>query len=173
MPRNVEIKAKIESLQTLLDTASKLCSGASAQIIKQHDTFFTSKVGRLKLREFPGDGKKKTELIYYNRPDSTGPKISDYVKVELDEAKSMRNLLTITNGVVGNVKKTRYLYLHGQTRIHVDDVEGLGTYMELEVCLTDDQTLEDGTKIAHDIMDKLHISKDQLVEGAYMDAILA
>lgn len=54
MPRNVEIKAKITCLQTLLDTASKLCSGAKPQVIKQHDTFFTSKAGRLKLREFPG-----------------------------------------------------------------------------------------------------------------------
>jgi hypothetical protein len=57
MPRNVEIKAKIKCLPTLLDTASKLCSGAKPQIIKQHDTFFTSKAGRLKLREFPGDEK--------------------------------------------------------------------------------------------------------------------
>lgn len=71
------------------------------------------------------------------------------------------------------MKKTRYLFLYGQTRIHVDDVEGLGTYMELEVCLNDDETLEHGTQVAHEIMEQLNISKDQLVEGAYMDAILA
>lgn len=82
-------------------------------------------------------------------------------------------MLSITNGVVGDVKKTRYLFLYNQTRIHVDDVEGLGTYMELEVCLADDETLEYGTQVAHDIMEKLEISHEQLVEGAYLDAILA
>jgi hypothetical protein len=57
MPRNVEIKAKIKSLQNTLDLASELCSGASPEIIKQHDSFFMSNHGRLKLREFPEANK--------------------------------------------------------------------------------------------------------------------
>jgi predicted adenylyl cyclase CyaB len=72
---------------------------------------------------------------------------------------------------VGQVIKTRYLFLLDQTRIHVDDVEGLGTYMELEVCLRDDETLEYGTEVAHKIMGQLGISEANLVTGAYMDAI--
>lgn len=80
--------------------------------------------------------------------------------------------MSLTNGRVGDVKKTRYLFLYGQTRIHVDDVEGLGTYMELEVCLNDDESLEHGTEVAHSIMKELEISKESLVTGAYMDALL-
>lgn len=79
----------------------------------------------------------------------------------------------MTNGPVGDVKKTRYLFLYGQTRIHVDDVQGLGTYMELEVCLKDEETLEYGTEVAHKIMEQLQISKDSLVTGAYMVDLFA
>jgi predicted adenylyl cyclase CyaB len=70
------------------------------------------------------------------------------------------------------VKKTRYFFLYGQTRIHVDNIEGLGTYMELEVCLNENETLEYGSELAHSIMEKLQISKESLVSGAYIDAIL-
>lgn len=130
--------------------------------------------------------QKKTELIYYNRPDKSGPKISDYIKIEVDNAEEMKasfisqlhnsyfqNILSATNGKIGTVKKTRFLFRYGQTRIHIDDVEGLGTYAELEFCLHDDETLEDGTEAVHQIMEKLEISSRQLVEGAYLDAIMS
>jgi adenylate cyclase class IV len=61
----------------------------------------------------------------------------------------------------------------GQTRVHCDQVSGLGDFAELEVCLTDDQTTEDGVAIAHDLMKKLGIDKSNLIPGAYMDLIEA
>ena len=74
-------------------------------------------------------------------------------------------------GVRGVVRKKRYLYLAGQTRIHLDDVEGLGQFMELEVVLRDGQSDADGQSIAEDLMAKLGVRTEDLLEGAYMDLL--
>ena len=69
------------------------------------------------------------------------------------------------------VKKTRWLYMVGQTRVHCDTVEGLGDFMELEVVLEDDQSVEDGQKIADDLMSQLGIDQTKLIKCAYMDLL--
>lgn len=74
-----------------------------------------------------------SELIYYDRPDTEGPKLSVYSKCNIPHGDDLLNILTMALGVRGVVKKTRHLYIHDQTRIHVDDVEGLGKFVELEV----------------------------------------
>lgn len=75
------------------------------------------------------------ELIYYDRPDTEGPKLSSYEKSPIPSGSvpSLDAVLTQALGVSGMVKKTRHLFLVGQTRVHVDQVEGLGDFMELEV----------------------------------------
>lgn len=72
----------------------------------------------------------------YKRPDVPGPKLSTYDKVVLnsDIVESMTDILSQSIGVLGIVKKTRLLYMVGQTRIHIDKVDGLGNFIELEVC---------------------------------------
>jgi adenylate cyclase class IV len=76
MARNVEVKARIDSVEALLPRARALAD-AEAVVIAQDDTFFACAHGRLKLRDF-GDGTG--ELIHYRRADATGPKLSDYVR---------------------------------------------------------------------------------------------
>ncbi|KAI1712449.1 CYTH domain-containing protein [Ditylenchus destructor] len=190
MPRNVEVKAKVEDLKQLLDKSADLCEQSQAEVLKQHDTFFNSPNGRqgfifknvrnnqspgmnafrLKLREFVGtDGP--SELIFYDRPDEEGPKISDFVKASIEDAKSLKEALRKSMGIKGELKKTRHLFIKGQTRIHVDQVEGLGDFMELEVCLKDDQDLSEGQRIADALLEKLGIPKSALISGAYIDAL--
>ncbi|KAK0407028.1 hypothetical protein QR680_018958 [Steinernema hermaphroditum] len=175
MPRNVEIKAKVVDLPVLMAHLKALEGKTEAPVIlRQNDTFFKSFNGRLKLRELlDAEGKcERAELIFYNRPDIDGPKISDFVRTQVGDVEGTKAALTAALTVVGQVKKTRTLVMYGQTRIHIDEVEGLGNYMELEVCLRDDQSLEDGEKIATEIMTLLAISAEALVSGAYMDALL-
>jgi predicted adenylyl cyclase CyaB len=69
------------------------------------------------------------------------------------------------------VRKTRTLFLVGRTRVHLDRVEGLGHFLELEVVLEDDELLEAGIQEANDIMAHLGVEPSQLIEGAYMDLL--
>lgn len=110
--------------------------------------------------------------MYYSRPDTEGPKLSDYSLSPVSNPEELHEVLSAALGQLGVVKKTRYLYLYGQTRIHLDQVEGLGNFMELEVVLTPDQTLEQGKKIADELMQKLEISERDLISGAYLDQLI-
>ncbi len=74
-------------------------------------------------------------------------------------------------GVAGVVKKTRILYLIGQTRVHIDEVEGLGTFLELEVVLQDVQGEVEGRTIAEGLMAEFGIDKQQVVPEAYVDLL--
>ena len=170
MPSNVEIKARIPSVDALLPLAQALSDDEHLQRIHQDDTFFAVPHGRLKLREFH-DGAG--ELIHYLRPDATGPKVSDYLLVPVPEPDAMRDALHRACGLVGRVRKHRILALVGQTRIHLDQVEGLGDFLELEVMLREGQTEAEGTAIAHDLMARLGVTPDQLVQGAYLDLLRA
>jgi predicted adenylyl cyclase CyaB len=167
MPANIEIKARVRDFVELRRRAEAL-SDTPVQAIPQEDTFFRVAEGRLKLRVLAPD---HGQLIYYSRPDASGPKRSDYHIFETTDPESLKAVLALALGVRGVVRKTRYLYLAGQTRIHLDDVEGLGQFVELEVVLRPEQTDADGQAIAADLMAKLGVQEADLLEGAYMDLI--
>lgn len=169
MGRNIEIKARITSVEALLPVAQALAD-ATLQTIAQDDTFFVCAQGRLKLRDF-GDGTG--ELIHYQRADTDGPKVSDYVRVPTRDPAALREALARAQGVLGHVRKTRWLLQLGQTRIHLDRVEGLGDFLELEVVLRDGQSEEDGAAIADAVLQALGVSPAQRLAGAYLDLLLA
>ena len=167
MPTNIEIKAHVRDLAGLRSRAEAV-SDTPVQVIPQEDTFFHTPKGRLKLRQLQPD---LAQLVYYERPDQDGPKRSSYHIFETRDPAGLKTTLSLALGVRGVVRKTRYLYLAGQTRIHLDDVEGLGQFMELEVVLQDGQSDADGQSIAEDLMDKLGVGTEDLLEGAYMDLL--
>jgi len=110
-------------------------------------------------------------LIYYLRNDSAGPKRSDYIVYKTDEPLALKQVLETSLGLRGVIKKKRLLYIVGNTRIHLDEVEKLGTFLELEVVLSDSQNVNEGIAIANDFMKKLNIDKKDLVDKAYIDLI--
>ena len=169
MPRNIEIKARIGSVETLRPRAEAL-AGAPAELIVQDDSFFTVAHGRLKLREF-ADGS--AELIHYHRADSTEAKASDYVRVPVAEAAALREALARANGLQGRVHKQRWLCLVGHTRIHLDRVAGLGDFMELEVVLQEGQSDAAGQAIAEGLMQQLGLAEAERLSGAYLDLLAA
>jgi predicted adenylyl cyclase CyaB len=81
----------------------------------------------------------------------------------------MRTLLQLAHGQTGRVRKRRLLFLVGRTRIHLDAVEGLGEFLELEVVLGEGESAEEGVVEAHRIMAALGVGPEQLVQGAYVD----
>ena len=167
MPANIEIKARVRDPASLGQRAEGL-SDTPVEIIPQEDTFFNTPRGRLKLRQLsPGRG----QLVYYERGDTAGPKRSNYLIVETSDPSALKAALTAALGVRGVVRKRRSLYLVGQTRIHLDEVEGLGQFMELEVVLRPEQSDAEGQAIAADLMAKLGVAQADLLEGAYMDLL--
>jgi predicted adenylyl cyclase CyaB len=169
MPANIEIKARARDFADLRRRAEAL-SGGPARVIPQVDTFFNCSRGRLKLRELePGHA----QLVFYVRPDASGPKRSDYRIFETTHAEDLKSTLGMALGVRGVVRKTRQLYLVGQTRVHLDEVEGLGQFVELEVVMSEGQPEAEGRATAAALMQDLGINPADLLEVAYMDMIEA
>jgi predicted adenylyl cyclase CyaB len=167
LPANIEIKARVRDFKQIRSRAEKL-SDTPVEIIPQEDVFFNVEKGRLKLRILADE---RSQLIYYTRPDQQGPKRSDYHISRSPDPQNLKRVLELAYGVRGVVRKTRYLYLVGQTRIHLDDVESLGVFMELEVVLKEEQSDADGQQIAEDLMSALGVEKADLLDGAYMDLL--
>ena len=167
MARNVEIKARIDSIEAVLPRALALASGPP-EFIAQDDTFFTCAIGRLKLRVF-ADGRG--ELIAYQRPEATGPKTSDYAITPVADPDALRATLARALGVGGRVLKQRTLLRVGRTRVHLDRVDGLGDFLELEVVLRDGESADDGVAEAHALLRRLQVNAAQLVAGAYVDLL--
>ena len=169
MPRNVEIKARIESVDLLIPKVAAIADEGPTEI-SQNDTFFTCPNGRLKLRAF---SEREGELIFYQRPDAPGPKESSYLIAPTSSPRELREVLSRAYGIVGRVRKQRTLFVAGRTRIHLDRVEELGEFLELEVVLADGEATNEGVKTAHELLGKLEISSEHLVQGAYVDLIAA
>ncbi len=167
MARNIEIKARIASVEDIEGNVAAIAEQGPIEIV-QDDTFFRCESGRLKLREF---SREEGELIFYRRANEQGPKESFYLRSPTTAPGTLRESLLLAYGHAGRVKKRRTLYLLGRTRIHLDRVEDLGHFLELEVVLNDRESAEDGAREAHDIMEKLEIEATQLIKGAYVDLL--
>jgi predicted adenylyl cyclase CyaB len=168
MPTNIEIKARASDFAGLR-AAVEVLSDMPAEILDQEDIFFRVSQGRLKLRII---GEGHGELIHYHRSDVAGPKTSNYTIDPTSDPASLKAILSVLLGVLGVVRKRRLLYRIGQTRIHLDEVDGLGQFVELEIVLRPEQSEDEGVRIARHLMDRLGIAGDRLVEGAYLDLLM-
>ena len=167
MPSNIEIKARVADPARKRELAARL-AGAGPEIIRQQDTFFPCAHGRLKLRQL---AENHGELIAYRRADVSGTKQSDYLLSRTDAPAKLRAVLARALGTGTVVTKTRLLYLVGQTRVHLDEVIGLGSFLELEVVLVEGQPPEEGHRIARELMTALEVSEADLIEVAYADLL--
>ena len=168
MNRNVEIKARVSDLAAVRRRTEELADEGPT-VLEQEDTFFACSHGRLKLRRFAGS--RQAELIYYERPSTSGPKESRYIVQPTSDAEGLCAVLSAALGVRGIVRKRRTLYLIGRTRVHLDQVEGLGPFVELEVVLHPQQSVGEGQVIARRLMTELGIPPEQLIERAYIDLL--
>lgn len=165
--RNVEWKARARDLAAVESCAARLATGGPFDL-EQDDTFFACPAGRLKLREFPSG---RGELIFYERTDAAGPKLSSYVIAPTREPAALREALGRALGVIGRVVKRRRVYLLERTRVHLDRVEGLGDFVEIEVVLGESEPLEAAQAEALDLLRALAIPAADLVAGAYVDLL--
>ena len=164
MARNVEVKARISDWDGVSARAEGLWGPAKRLL--QRDVFFSVPKGRLKLRiQEPGP----SYLVYYERPDTAGPKTSDWKAADVADAHAARALLAAALGETRTVAKTRLLFMAGRTRVHLDEVEGLGRFLELEVMLRDGEDPAAGDAEARSLLETLGVPDSALLSGAYAD----
>jgi len=169
MPSNVEIKTKLRDWAAA-EAWAKRRADCGPEVLQQEDVFFACEGARLKLRIL---GPARGELIRYQRTNSAEVRLSQYQLARTDTPEVLREILAKTLGVVGVVKKTRLLFLVGQTRVHLDRVERLGEFLELEVVLGPEQTEEEGKRIAEGLLAELGTGKADLLAEAYVDLLNA
>ena len=165
MARNIEIKAISNHFHAQRDLAQRL-SGSAAVEITQQDTFFKVSTGRLKLRTL---AESRGQLIYYQRNDEADPKLSHYHISETNDPIGLTEILSAAYGIRGRIDKTRYLYKLGRTRVHLDVVENLGKFIELEVVLEESDDIEGGESEARCHMERLGIQPSDLITSSYID----
>ncbi len=167
MPTNIEIKAVLTDREAAEKIAARL-SDSGPEIIQQEDHFFPCANARLKLRILGAD---RGELIRYDRSNCAEARPSDYQIARTTDPHLLLEILLATLGQSGSVKKTRKLYLVGQTRVHIDQVEGLGDFLELEVVLRSGQGEAEGKSIAWRLLSEFKIDQYQLLADAYIDML--
>ncbi len=124
---NVEIKAACDDprrVRAALRAAGAECRGTDRQV----DTYFRVPRGRLKLRE----GDIENHLIHYDRPDTAGPKRADVLLADARPGGALKALLARALGTLVVVSKRREIWLAGNVKLHVDEVDGLGSFVEIE-----------------------------------------
>jgi predicted adenylyl cyclase CyaB len=167
VPRNIEVKARLSDPAAARAIAERLC-GSPAAILRQTDTYFHCTHGRLKLREIEDS---TAELIAYERPDAPAPKGSEYLISRVPHPASLRRTLTAALGIRSVVRKTRRLYLHHNVRIHLDDVDGLGSFLEFEAVLSDQTDDLVGRRQVEELCREFGIGPGDLLAGSYGDML--
>ena len=175
MARNLEIKAGFDDLRRAAEIA-RAAGGSYQGTLEQVDTYFHVPTGRLKVREnvhVAPDGARteRAELIAYQRPDDGGTRESTYTVTRLERGDDCVTGLAAVLGVRVVVRKRRELWIVGATRIHLDDVEGLGRFLELETVVTTQPERE--ARREHDeLIAALGIDRASTIAGSYSDLVL-
>ena len=125
---NVEIKARCADLARAREVTASLAT-EHVGLDDQTDTYFCTRAGRLKLRESSRSG---AQLIAYRRPDLEGARRSDYVVLPVADPRLLKEMLREQLGVHVVVHKTRDVWLYHEVRVHLDRVDSLGDFVELE-----------------------------------------
>jgi predicted adenylyl cyclase CyaB len=167
MATNVEFKARVQNPTEIRELVEGL-SDRPCEVIRQEDTFFYVSKGRLKLRVLAPD---YGQLIHYERENSLGPKRSNYVISTTSDPDSLKVVLQACLGIRGTVRKQRLLYRVGGARIHLDEVEGLGAFVEVEAILSPGQSVEQGEARVTELMTRLGVEKTDLIDVAYIDLL--
>jgi homotetrameric cytidine deaminase len=166
--RNIEIKARDRDPARTLELALEL-GAADEGDLQQRDTYFDGARGRLKLREQePGED----ELIEYRRADEAGARASSYRRVRVTSAPELREALDAALGTLVVVTKRRRLLLRNNVRIHLDEVEGLGSFIELEAVASPGSDLAAEHAQVAALRARLEIGDDALVGESYSDLLL-
>lgn len=165
--RNFEFKAKVESTEqyeSKLLGLNPVFKGTDHQI----DTYFNVPKGRLKLRE----GNIENSLINYNRENISGSKLSEIILYQHQPDKALKDILILQFGIKTIVDKKRKIYFIDNVKFHFDQVENLGTFIEVEAIDTKEEFTTEELKEQCDTYFRFFgLDKNSLVDKSYSDLL--
>jgi adenylate cyclase class 2 len=169
MIRNIEIKAHCmdpDRIRSILASLGSDCKGIDHQI----DTYFNVREGRLKLRQ----GNIEQALIHYRRPDQAGPKQSDVWLYPTENGSTLYKVLEASVGIMVQVDKMREIHFIDNVKFHIDEVRGLGSFVEIEA-IDQDGTLEPDHLLAQcdHYLRLFGIREEDLLHDSYSDQLMA
>ena len=165
---NIEIKARYADLDKGRLIARDI-GAAFEGTDNQVDTYFRTPNGLLKLRE---TSLGEDHLIYYEREKTRDPKVSDYDIYPVRDATALKKILRAALTVLVEVRKVRDIFILDNTRIHLDRVEGLGTFIEFEAVMNAGQPHASGEKKVRELLKLFEVPQDALIGGSYSDLLL-
>lgn len=166
--KNVEFKAKVDAIEKY--ESGLLALNPDFQgLDHQIDTYFNVPVGRLKLRE----GTIENALINYDRENSPGSKESQIILYKHKPDAALKNILIKQFGVKVIVDKKRKIYFIGNVKFHFDEVENLGTFLEVEaIDSAEEFTIEELKEQCDSYFNFFELTQDNLIDRSYSDLIL-
>ncbi len=164
----IEIKAKChypDKIREILKESDADFKGTD----QQTDTYFNCPNGRLKLRQ----GLIENNLIFYKRANLSGPKQSDVQLFPVKEqSDSLKSILVETMGIYKTVSKKREIYFIDNVKFHIDTVENLGYFMEIEAIGTAGETsVEELRTQCQYYLDLFGIREEDLMTHSYSDML--
>jgi predicted adenylyl cyclase CyaB len=167
--RNLEVKAGVKSLVPIRSRLWRLDGARRHAVLQQTDRYFRVPKGRLKLREM--GARRDAELIAYLRPDRRSARTSEFQRLPTADPVGTRRLLERMLGLHACVRKRREVWLYRNARIHLDRVEGLGRFIEIEVVVT--EGMPQARALMKELRDVLGISAKDLIAGSYSSLSVA
>ncbi|MEJ8844629.1 class IV adenylate cyclase [Lacibacter sp. H375] len=167
--QNIEIKARCSNATSIRNYLQQQ-NARFIGVDNQSDTYFNTANGRLKMRQ----GPIENALIYYNRENKAGPKLSEVKLLPLDNnADLLKQILTKAHGVKVVVKKKREIYFIDNVKFHIDEVEGLGSFVEIEAIDKDGSLgLERIKEQCYFYLQQFEIGEDDLLTHSYSDLLM-
>jgi adenylate cyclase class 2 len=165
--RTIELKARLREPAGARAVAESLAD-RRVELQTQCDTYFHCPLGRLKLREIEGRG---AQLIWYDRADQSEAKGSDYRLVDVSDSQGLLAALTAALGIRSVVRKRRLIYWHQNVRIHLDEVDGAGSFLEFEAVLSDPADEPALRQLVDELARRFELKSDDLLRGSYGDML--
>ena len=165
MALNLELKARVENHETIKQIFKNV--GATFEkILDQKDIYYKVKDGLLKLRIENGN----YSLIKYNREEEKSDRWSNYYVVKM-EGTETELLFSSLFPIETEVVKKRELFMYKDTRIHIDTVENLGKFIELETVVHGEK--EYAKNLFDEMVELLNLDLSNQIRFSYRDLILA
>ena len=163
----MELKARCNNADKVRDVLN--VEGADFKgVDKQTDTYFHCENGRLKLRE----GNIENSLIFYKRENKAGPKVSEVTISKIANDHHIKDVLTKAYGVFIEVKKEREIYFIENIKFHIDQLQDLGNFVEIEaIDSTGQLTKEELEEQCKQFLTLFDIKPEDLITDSYSDLL--